>query len=64
MGRCLNARLAEGMAWHFTFMWGFDLNGFAYVSYALVSSDWQHPVNPLGRRSDESTARTLTNAAR
>mgnify|MGYP006272924797 CR=1 FL=1 len=28
----LSARLAEGMAWHFALMWGFALNGLAYVT--------------------------------
>ncbi len=34
-GLGLNHRLAEGMAWHFTLMWGFALNGLAYVAYTL-----------------------------
>ena len=29
----LDHRLAEGMAWHFTFMWLFALNGLLYVGY-------------------------------
>ena len=35
----LDGRLAEGMAWHFLFMWLFVLNGIAYVTYTLVSGD-------------------------
>jgi thiosulfate reductase cytochrome b subunit len=38
----LNHRLAEGMAWHFALMWGFALNGFAYVGYTLLSGEWRH----------------------
>ncbi|MXV15806.1 cytochrome b/b6 domain-containing protein [Hufsiella ginkgonis] len=35
-------RLAEGMAWHFMFMWGFSLNGLLYVLYTWVSGEWRH----------------------
>src|SRR5689334_16540936 len=35
-------RLAEGMSWHFTFMWLFALNGVLYVTYTLVSGEWRH----------------------
>lgn len=38
----LDHRLAEGMAWHFTLMWGFALNGLAYVSYTILSGEWRH----------------------
>jgi thiosulfate reductase cytochrome b subunit len=34
-------RLAEGMSWHFTFMWLFAANGFFYVTYTLVNREWQ-----------------------
>lgn len=37
-------RLAEGMAWHFTFMWLFVINGVAYVAFTLVSGQWRHLV--------------------
>ena len=35
-------RLAEGMAWHFTFMWLFAINGLLYVTYTIISSEWRH----------------------
>jgi len=35
-------RLAEGMAYHFVFMWLFFLNGVAYVIYTFVSGEWRH----------------------
>jgi thiosulfate reductase cytochrome b subunit len=35
-------RLADGMAWHFAFMWLFALNGVLYVGYTLVSGEWRH----------------------
>ncbi len=35
-------RLAEGMAWHFFFMWFFALNGILYVSYTTLSGEWRH----------------------
>jgi thiosulfate reductase cytochrome b subunit len=38
----LKFRLAEGMAWHFTFMWFFALNGLAYVLYTCLSGEWRH----------------------
>ena len=35
-------RLAEGMAWHFAFMWAFALNGLLYVAYTFRSGEWRH----------------------
>jgi thiosulfate reductase cytochrome b subunit len=35
-------RLAEGMAYHFVFMWLFFINGFAYVLYTLISGEWRY----------------------
>jgi thiosulfate reductase cytochrome b subunit len=40
----LQYRLAEGMAWHFCLMWGFTLNGIAYVTYTFVSGEWRYLV--------------------
>jgi thiosulfate reductase cytochrome b subunit len=37
-------RLAEGMAWHFVFMWLFGVNGAAYVIYTIVSGEWRELV--------------------
>lgn len=34
-------RLAEGMSFHFVFMWLFALNGFLYVLYLLFSGQWR-----------------------
>jgi thiosulfate reductase cytochrome b subunit len=34
-------RLAEGMAFHFFFMWLFAINGLAYVIYTIVSGEWR-----------------------
>ncbi len=34
-------RLAEGMAWHFTFMWIFAINGLFYVLYLIFSGEWR-----------------------
>lgn len=33
--------LAEGMNWHFTFMWLFFINGLLYVTFTLVSGQWR-----------------------
>ena len=38
----LEHRLAEGMAWHFLFMWFFAINGVLYVGYTAVSGEWRH----------------------
>ena len=35
-------RLAEGMAFHFLFMWLFIINGILYVTYTLVSGEWRY----------------------
>src|ERR1700759_1182903 len=35
------ARLAEGMSWHFFFMWFFTINGIAYVLYTFISGEWR-----------------------
>ena len=37
-------RLAEGMAWHFTFMWFFAINGLLYVAYTFWSGEWRDLV--------------------
>jgi thiosulfate reductase cytochrome b subunit len=37
-------RLAFGMAWHFTFMWVFAVNGVLYVLYTLFSGEWRYLV--------------------
>jgi thiosulfate reductase cytochrome b subunit len=34
--------LATGMAYHFTFMWLFAINGILYVLYTFVSGEWRH----------------------
>lgn len=36
------SRLAEGMAWHFFFMWVFMLNGLLYVIYTAFSGEWRY----------------------
>ena len=38
----LGSRLAEGMAWHFLFMWAFIVNGIAYVLYTAISGEWRY----------------------
>ncbi len=40
----LDARLAEGMAWHFMFMWFFFVNGLLYVLYTAISGEWRYLV--------------------
>jgi thiosulfate reductase cytochrome b subunit len=37
-------RLAEGMAWHFFFMWLFAINGVLYVAYTIMSGEWRYLV--------------------
>ena len=38
------SRLAEGMSFHFVFMWVFFLNGLLYVLYTLFSGQWKYLV--------------------
>ncbi len=38
----INQRLAEGMAWHFFFMWLFAINGLVYVLYTAFSGEWRY----------------------
>ena len=40
----IDHRLAEGMGWHFTFMWLFAINGFLYVTYTTLSGEWRHLI--------------------
>src|ERR1700761_6894437 len=40
----LSQRLAEGMAFHFVFMWIFFLNGLFYVLYTIFSGEWRYLV--------------------
>lgn len=37
----MSYRLAEGMAWHFTFAWLFAINGILYVLYLAFSGAWR-----------------------
>jgi thiosulfate reductase cytochrome b subunit len=46
-------RLAEGMAFHFAFMWLFTLNGIVYILYTIFSGAWRQL---LPRRKDWSDA--------
>jgi thiosulfate reductase cytochrome b subunit len=36
------AHLAEGMSFHFVFMWVFFLNGLIYVLYTIFSGEWRY----------------------
>jgi thiosulfate reductase cytochrome b subunit len=38
----LDHSLALGMAYHFTFMWFFAINGLLYVLYTFISGEWRH----------------------
>jgi thiosulfate reductase cytochrome b subunit len=42
-------RLAEGMNWHFTFMWIFFINGLLYTVFTIASGQWRYLLP--GRRS-------------
>jgi thiosulfate reductase cytochrome b subunit len=37
-------RLAEGMNWHFAFMWLFFINGLLYVLYTIFSGEWRYLI--------------------
>ena len=45
-------RLAEGMAWHFMFMWFYFLNGLLYVLYILISGEWKHLIPRMNSFKD------------
>lgn len=49
----LEKHLAEGMAYHFLFMWLFFLNGIAYVLYTIFSGEWRDllPIKGSFKRS-------------
>src|SRR5437762_2373360 len=36
--------LAEGMAYHFVFMWLFFINGILYVLYTIFSGEWRYLI--------------------
>jgi thiosulfate reductase cytochrome b subunit len=38
----IKRRLAEGMAFHFVFMWLFAVNGLLYGIYTFISGEWRH----------------------
>ncbi|MBB6143017.1 thiosulfate reductase cytochrome b subunit [Silvibacterium bohemicum] len=40
----LKYQLAQGLAYHFFFMWFFALNGIAYVLYTVLSGEWRNLV--------------------
>jgi thiosulfate reductase cytochrome b subunit len=48
----ISYRLAEGMSWHFVFMWFFFLNGLLYVSYILISGEWRQLIPKLSSFKD------------
>jgi thiosulfate reductase cytochrome b subunit len=35
-------RLAEGMSFHFLFMWFFAINGMLYILYTVISGEWRY----------------------
>lgn len=44
----LKQHLAEGMAYHFLFMWLFFLNGIVYVLFTIFSGEWRDLVPRKG----------------
>ena len=54
----MSYRLAEGMAYHFFFMWLFAINGLAYVVYTIVSGEWRELV-PNRHSFKEAIQQTL-----
>ncbi len=44
----LDAHLADGMAYHFFFMWLFFINGFIYVIYTILSGEWRYLLPTKG----------------
>ncbi len=54
----IDHRLAEGMAFHFFFMWFFAINGVLYILYTLISGEWRFLV-PTARSFKEAVQVTL-----
>lgn len=50
-------RLAEGMSYHFTFMWFFTINGLIYFSYLMFSKEYK--LNFPNRRSFKESFQVL-----
>jgi len=44
----LDGRLAEGISWHFFFMWFFAINGVLYAAYLILSGEWKTIVPQRG----------------
>jgi thiosulfate reductase cytochrome b subunit len=40
----LKYQLAQGLAYHFFFMWFFALNGISYVLYTFLSGEWRNLI--------------------
>lgn len=45
-------RLAEGMSWHFVFMWFFFFNGLLYFIYLIFSGEWREMFPKLSSFRD------------
>lgn len=54
----LDHRLAQGMAWHFFFMWFFAINGLIYVLFTLISGHWREML-PTRRAFTDALLVTL-----
>jgi thiosulfate reductase cytochrome b subunit len=48
----MTGRLAEGMSWHFLFMWFFVINGLLYVLYTAISGEWRYILPSRGTVKD------------
>ena len=48
----LTGRLAEGMSWHFLFMWIFAINGLLYVLFVALSGEWRFLLPSKGTLKD------------
>ena len=48
----LAQRLAEGMSWHFLFMWVFTVNGILYVLFLALSGEWRYLLPRRGTFRD------------
>ena len=53
----LSQRLADGMSYHFFFMWFFAVNGLLYVTYTIFSGEWRYLLP--NRRSFGEAVRVL-----
>jgi len=60
----LSSRLADGLAYHFFFMWFFFINGVLYTIYVVASGQWREIIPRLKPRGQSEPPAKFNNAQR